>query len=252
MKTKNLWVMDRVSNFAAVGTTNKMIGTAFLLGLVGSLHCVGMCAPLALALPYAREQRYLLLFQTLQYNFGRAFTYAFQGYLLGFLGQGLALAGLQQGLSVFMGFVFVGVALWSFFILNKKKNTLSATPFFYVFTTKIKQFLGKILRGSPSHFLLGIVNGVLPCGLVYWALATSVLMFSPLHSAAFMFFFGIGTMPLMIATIIGSRFVNRRIVAKLYKFMPVYQLLLGCVLIGRGLMLDAAAFWQLRIVPMCH
>lgn len=230
-----------------------MIGTAFLLGLVGSLHCVGMCAPIALALPYAREQRYTLLFQTVQYNSGRAFTYAFQGYLLGFLGQGLLWAGLQEVLSVGLGIVFVGIALWSFFLLNdKRKNIFSTTSFSLISTSKIKQFFAKILRGRPSHFLLGIVNGILPCGLVYWALATSVLMFSPLHSAAFMFFFGVGTMPLMMATIIGSRFVNRRVVAKFYKFIPVYQLLLGCVLIGRGLMIDAAAFWQLRIVPMCH
>lgn len=230
-----------------------MVGTAFLLGLVGSLHCVGMCAPIALALPYAREQRYLLLFQTLQYNFGRAFTYAFQGFLLGFLGQGLLWAGLQEVLSVGLGFVFVGIALWSFFLLkDKRKNVLSATPFSLIFTSKIKHLFGKILRSPQSHFLLGIVNGILPCGLVYWALATSVLMFSPVHSAAFMFFFGVGTMPLMMATIIGSRFVNRRVVAKFYKLIPVYQLLLGFLLIGRGLMIDAAAFWQLRIVPMCH
>jgi uncharacterized protein len=230
-----------------------MIGTAFLLGLVGSLHCVGMCAPIALALPYAREQRYLLLFQTLQYNFGRAFTYAFQGCLLGFLGQGLLWAGLQQFLSIALGLVFVGIALWSFFLLNdKRKNVLSATPFFQVSVVKIKSLFNKILRGHRSHFLLGVVNGILPCGLVYWALATSVLMFSPVKSAAFMFFFGVGTMPLMIATIIGSRFVNRRVVAQFYKLIPVYQLLLGFLLIGRGLMLDAAAFWQLRIVPMCH
>jgi uncharacterized protein len=211
-----------------------------------------MCAPIALALPYAREQRYLLVFQTLQYNFGRAFTYAFQGYLLGFLGQGLLWAGLQEVLSVSLGFVFVGIALRSFFLLNDKKNVLSAIPFFSMPTSKIKRLFGKILRGPRSHFLLGIVNGILPCGLVYWALATSVLMFSPLKSATFMFCFGVGTMPLMMATIIGSRFVNRRVVAKFYKFIPVYQLLLGCVLIGRGLMIDAAAFWQLRIVPMCH
>jgi uncharacterized protein len=230
-----------------------MVGTAFLLGLVGSLHCVGMCAPIALALPYAREQRYLLLFQTLQYNFGRALTYAFQGYLLGFLGQGLLWAGLQEVLSVLLGFVFVGVALWSFFLLNnKRKNVLSVTPFFQASSANIRRFFGFILRGPRSHFLLGVVNGILPCGLVYWALATSVLMFSPLKSAAFMFFFGVGTMPLMVATIIGSRLVNRRVVVKFYKFIPVYQLLLGFLLIGRGLMIDAAAFWQLRIVPMCH
>jgi uncharacterized protein len=230
-----------------------MVGTAFLLGLVGSLHCVGMCAPIALALPYAQEQRYLLLFQTLQYNFGRTFTYAFQGYLLGFLGQGLLWAGLQEILSVGLGFVFVGIALWSFFLLKgKRKNILSVTPFFQASSANIRRFFGFILRGPRSHFLIGVVNGILPCGLVYWALATSVLMFSPVHSAAFMFFFGIGTMPLMMATIIGSRFVNRRVVTKFYKLIPVYQLLLGCVLIGRGLMIDAAAFWQLRIVPMCH
>jgi sulfite exporter TauE/SafE len=225
-----------------------MIGTAFLLGLIGSLHCIGMCAPLALALPYAREQRYTLLFQTLKYNFGRALTYAFQGSLLGFLGQGLLWSGLQQSLSIFIGFVFVGVALWSFGL----KNTSSATSFFQVPTAKFRYIFGKILRGSPSHFLVGMVNGLLPCGLVYWALATSVLLFSPIKSAIFMFSFGVGTMPLMIAAVVGSRYLNRRVVAKLYKWLPVYQLLLGFLLIGRGLMIDAAAFWQLKIVPMCH
>lgn len=246
-----------------------MIGTAFLLGLIGSLHCIGMCAPLALALPYAREQRSVLLFQTLKYNFGRALTYAFQGSLLGFLGQGLLWSGLQQSLSIFIGFVFVGVALWSFYV----KKTINATPFFQPFIAKMPRLFGKgekdspiltgyyrhltskirnILRGSPSHFLVGIVNGLLPCGLVYWALATSVLLFSPIKSAIFMFSFGVGTMPLMIAAVVGSRYLNRHIVAKLYKWLPVYQLLLGFVLIGRGLIIDAGAFWQLKIIPMCH
>ena len=225
-----------------------MIATAFLMGLIGSLHCVGMCAPIALALPYAREQRYKMVFQTLQYNVGRAIMYAIQGSLLGFLGLGLAWAGLQQFLSIFIGLVFVGVALWSF----GSRNTSYATPFFQTINGRFRRFFAKILRGPSSHFLLGVVNGLLPCGLVYWALATSVLMFSPVKSAVFMFFFGVGTMPLMMGAIIGSRFINRQLLNKLYAFLPVYQLLLGFLLIGRGFMIDAAGFWQLRIVPTCH
>ncbi len=225
-----------------------MLWSAFLLGLVGSLHCVGMCAPIALALPYDRQQQQTMLFQTLRYNLGRALMYAFQGCMFGFLGKGLAWAGLQQSLSISLGVVFIAIALWSF----GYKKAFFSLSFFTSAMRRVRQLFSKVLQKGVSHFWLGVVNGLLPCGLVYWALATSVLMLSPLYSAAYMFLFGVGTMPLMIAAVVGSRFMNRRIVSKFYQLLPVYQVVLGLFLIWRGFAIDAAAFWQLHVLPMCH
>jgi len=225
-----------------------MLWSAFLLGILGSLHCVGMCSPLALALPYARQQRLLMLSQTLKYNFARALTYSIQGGLLGFLGKGILWAGLQQILSVSLGVIFMAIAIYSFNL----RNALTLNSPFRKWIPTIQPILGRMLKAKASHFWVGVANGLLPCGLVYWALATSVLMFNPLKGAAFMFFFGIGTMPLMIAAVLGSQYLNRRTLSHLYKILPAYQLLLGFVLIVRGLEVNPSSFWQLHILPLCH
>lgn len=76
-----------------------MLYSALVLGLVSSLHCVGMCAPLMLALPFDKTK---LVFRLVSYHIGRSFTYAVLGLLFGFVGKGLAVAGFQQSLSVLL------------------------------------------------------------------------------------------------------------------------------------------------------
>ena len=127
-----------------------MLWTAFTLGLLGSLHCVGMCGPIALALPYARESRFKTLSMVLQYNFGRITTYMIVGFLIGFLGKGLFLAGLQSWLSVFLGVVLLGI---TFFSINVE-NQLVQLPMLNSFFSWVKQQLSYQLKRYTTASLL--------------------------------------------------------------------------------------------------
>ena len=198
-----------------------MLYSALILGLVSSLHCVGMCGPIVLMLPYNSTARWRVFFETLTYNFGRIITYSFLGLLFGLLGKGLAVVGFSQILSALFGFIFIGLAL--------KKNGLQSLDAFLNrhFSQKIRKTFAQFLKNKSGFFALGILNGLMPCGIVYWAIAASLITFNPIQGAAYMFIFGLGTLPLMLATVLASRTFHRSAVRRFYKFMPVYQFLLG-------------------------
>ncbi len=226
-----------------------MLYSAFILGLVSSLHCVGMCGPIALMLPYGQTNRWQILRETMTYNMGRVLTYSVQGLLFGFLGKGLALAGFQQSLSVLFGIFFIVIALFSIFYKNKN---LFGFDNFTNLSMPIKRLFSRLLKNKNAFFLLGVANGMLPCGIVWWAIAASMLTFNPIFSAEYMLLFGLGTMPLMLATVVSSRFIKKAFVRKFYSFIPVYQLLLGIFFIWRAYMIDPSVFSVFRSVPMCH
>jgi sulfite exporter TauE/SafE len=79
--------------------------TAFLLGLVGSLHCAGMCGPLALALPPAGNSNSTYFLGRAAYNFGRVITYCMMGVVFGLIGKSLTLVGIQRWASIALGVV---------------------------------------------------------------------------------------------------------------------------------------------------
>jgi uncharacterized protein len=227
-----------------------MLYSAFILGLVSSLHCVGMCGPIALMLPYGQVNRWQILRETLTYNIGRVLTYSVQGLLFGFLGKGLALAGFQQSLSILFGLIFIVMALFSMsYVKNRGIQTIR---FFQSFETKIRLTFSRLLKNKNAFFLLGMLNGVLPCGIVWWAIAASMLTFNPIFSATYMLLFGLGTMPLMLATVMASGYIKKSFVRRFYAFIPVYQLLLGAFFVWRAYVVDPSVFWIFRSAPMCH
>src|SRR5690606_9677821 len=95
---------------------------AFMIGLFGSLHCVGMCGPLAFALPQQQESKWLTGFKKLSYNIGRAISYAFLGLLIGLLGKQLWLAGLQQSISIISGILIIAAVLPQMIKTRKAKH----------------------------------------------------------------------------------------------------------------------------------
>lgn len=223
-----------------------MLYTALILGLVSSLHCVGMCGPIALMLPYTEGVRWRVFFETLTYNVGRILTYTFLGLLFGFLGKGLAVVGFSQVLSVLFGLIFIGLAL--------KKNGLEGIDQYLNqhYAQKIRKAFSRFLKNKSGFFILGVLNGLLPCGIVYWAIAASLMTFNPVQGAAYMFIFGAGTLPLMLATVLASRSFHRSAIRRFYRFIPVYQFALGVFLIYRAYMVDPSVFWMLTPAPMCH
>lgn len=200
---------------------------AFTLGLVGSLHCAGMCGPLALALPVAGNTRFHFITGRLFYNGGRILTYCVIGAVFGLVGKSLALAGFQKWVSLTAGIlILAGLAL------STRLGTALPVTRAVVW---LKAQLGQRLRqpGFRSLFLLGMLNGLLPCGLVYVA-ATAAAATSH-GSLLFMASFGLGTLPVMLGLALAGQKLRSLFNFKLQKLVPISVAVLGVLLVLRGM-----------------
>ncbi len=205
-----------------------MFWTAFILGLAGSLHCAGMCGPLALALPVVGRSRGSFILSRLAYNAGRLATYCMLGLIAGALGQALAFAGFQRWLSLSAGaLILAGL----FFTQLTGKQTIAKI------VVHVKKLFGTFLRQRSYGALvaLGATNGLLPCGLVYVAATAGAAIGKAVDASAYMLAFGLGTLPMMLAVPLLGRTLNLRI--NLQKMIPVSVALVAVLLILRGLSL---------------
>ncbi|TXF76161.1 sulfite exporter TauE/SafE family protein [Chryseobacterium sp.] len=210
-----------------------LILSALVLGFASGFHCIGMCGPIALSLGLTKKQAANFYLQNLTYQFGRIATYSFLGALLGVVGKGFALAGFQQYLTIAVGVLLIVMALFSF----GGKDFASKIPFLSTFLFKVKMNLGKLLRKADyqSRFATGILNGFLPCGMVYMALTASLASGGIWEGAVFMALFGLGTLPFMFAVVLAGSLVTQAFRIKVLKFVPVMMIILGGLIILRGL-----------------
>lgn len=228
--------------------------TAFMIGLAGSLHCVGMCGPIALALPYQGQHRSLAAANVLLYNGGRIFTYSMLGLVIGLLGKGLFLAGIQAYLSIGLGILFLAVALFS---INIESGILKL-GIIRQLNNWVKIQLGALLKQQRwyNFFGIGVLNGLLPCGLVYMGIAGAVMASSLWGSVQFMAFFGLGTLPLMLITALGGQFIDLKWRRKARRLMPYFLFLFAVLFLYRGLNfylpLQFHLWEDMNQVPMCH
>lgn len=210
-----------------------MILSAILLGLMGSLHCVGMCGPIAFMLPVDRTNNFKKISQIFIYHFGRLLAYTIIGLVFGVLGKGLYVFGMQQKLSISIGILMILVVL----IPYKTFNRYNFSKPIYKIISKIKTQLGQELKKkTPDTFLtIGFLNGFLPCGLVYMALFGAIAMGSASKGGLYMVLFGLGTIPLMTTTIYFSGFLKGPIRQKVQKLIPVFVGIVGVLFILRGM-----------------
>lgn len=216
----------------------------FALGLAGSLHCVGMCGPIAIALPGRRKLSWSMSGQKLVYQLGRVTSYTMLGVLAGFAGSRVVDAGFSQHLSIVAGVIMVVMAVLH---LGMHKQLIHAHAFGRV-SRFVEQKIGARLAshkggadGLPSlqaHYLIGIFNGLLPCGLVLSALVGSIGTGDVLEGSLFMMMFGLGTVPLMSAVAILGGVVSCKLRNKLRTAVPVIAILIGVLFVMRGLSLD--------------
>ena len=210
-----------------------MILSAIILGLMGSLHCVGMCGPIAFMLPVDQSNNYKKFGQIFIYHFGRLMAYGIIGLVFGFLGKGLSIFGAQQKLSIVIGITMILVIL----IPYKSFNKYNLSKPIYKVISKVKNQLGKELKKkSPDTFLtIGFLNGFLPCGLVYMALFGAIAMGNAIQGSLYMMLFGLGTVPLMTTAIYFSGLLKGGIRQKVQKAIPVFVVVIGLLFILRGL-----------------
>ena len=206
---------------------------AFLVGLVGSLHCIGMCGPIAIVLPVPDSSNLSFVTGRILYNLGRVVTYSFLGAILGLLGGRIALAGAQQVVSIILGVVIIIAVL----LPQKYKNYFAQHTVTQKLAQPLKENIGVLFKKGTfsAMFLIGILNGFLPCGLVYVALAGAIASGNAISGAAVMILFGLGTVPAMFATTIFGKFINVGIRTKIRKAVPILAIILGVIFILRGM-----------------
>lgn len=205
--------------------------TAFLLGFVGSAHCAGMCGPLALALPHWGRGQWSFLTGRVLYNLGRIVTYAGMGAVFGILGRGVALAGFQRWVSLVLG---AGILI-GLFVSPRFANSVPVARG----VNWMKATLGKLFqrRVMSAMFGIGLLNGLLPCGLVYVACAGAIVAGTIVSGVEYMIAFGLGTLPMMLGiSLLGTKlqFAMR---LKVQRLIPVSMAIVGLLLLLRGMAL---------------
>lgn len=209
-----------------------MIG-GLVIGFLGSLHCVGMCGPLLLSLPLHRTQGWQGFGRSLLYHSGRFAAYGLLGLTFGLLGMGVHLLAYQQGVTIAVGVLML---LWALSHLVKGRWSLFSGNLLYQWLRQhLNQFVQK--EGVGRHFTLGVLNGFLPCGLVYFAATSSMVLASPAESAGYMVLFGLGTAPALLAVTLSQHLLGKRFrfSFSFNRIIPVLAGVFAVLLIVRGL-----------------
>lgn len=209
--------------------------SALVLGLMGSFHCAGMCGPIAIALPLHGNTVPQKIFGGTLYNVGRTITYGIMGAIFGLLGQGIQMIGVQQKISVIMGVVMIISVLFPALFKNQYRMDKSM----FSFVGKLKKRIGEMfsIRSFSSLFFIGMLNGLLPCGLVYMAIAGAIGTGNAAEGTIYMILFGLGTIPMMLSISLAGNFMSRAIIRKINKLIPVMVVVVGLLFILRGLSL---------------
>jgi len=206
---------------------------AFLIGLLGSVHCLGMCGPLAFAVPSLQKGWGFLVWDKLSYQLGRIISYCILGAVIGLLGRQIWLSGIQQAVSILSGVLILLAASSRLFKFSLgQTNSKLLLPF--------NKLFGYAIRHKANHLIIGIINGFLPCGLVYLALAGALNTGSVNHAVQYMFWYGLGTLPLMFIAGISAGFTSAVLRKRINKIVPYMMLLLGTWFILRGMELNIA------------
>lgn len=209
--------------------TFSLIISGFVLGMAGSLHCMGMCGPLSLVLPMQGLTPGSKLFSLLTYQIGRITTYAILGIAFGFFGRQMFHAGFQQTASLVIGFIIVAAGILLFVGKYGGNKRLMAPA---------RRAFDKLwIRAwnTKSFFLIGMVNGLLPCGMIFVALLATLSFPHRWDAPVFMIGFGFGTLPAMMIAAYAMaqlRPAGRKLMRQI---VPYFMILVGVWLFLRGL-----------------
>ena len=213
--------------------TIKMLFTAFIFGLISSFHCIGMCGPIALMLPVDRTNQAKKVTQIISYHLGRLTAYGSIGLIFGILGKGFYLAGVQQNLSLFIGVAMILALL----IPEKIVAQYNFSKPVFKLISKVKSALGSQFKKKSykSLFTIGLLNGFLPCGMVYVALFGAIAMQSATYGIYYMLLFGLGTVPMMSSMVYLNSFLTISFRNRIQKIIPYVAVIIGVLFILRGL-----------------
>lgn len=206
--------------------------SALVLGLISSFHCVGMCGPLALALPVAHLGRGKQWLSLGLYNAGRVITYGALGLIFGLAGRKLYLAGFQQWFSIGAGLLMLVLA-FQYFIRKRSVQPVWLNGFH----RRVQAWMQWSLQSKhiSGYLVLGMANGLLPCGMVYLAIAGALTTTQVYQGVVFMVLFGAGTLPAMMALGIFGLRADLTVRKRIKQAMPFVIGGVALLLILRGL-----------------
>jgi hypothetical protein len=206
-----------------------------IIGLTSNLHCIGMCGPIALAVPLNRENNFTIIGGIFQYNSGRILTYSALGAIVGTIGITANTFGILQWLSIITGVLLI-IYAWRKW-LGAKIDQKLAIPAVNSFISKN---IGKLMHSKSTFRLpvLGALNGLLPCGMVFFALGNALLAGSPTQSALAMAAFGVGTLPSMMIVAFAANRISGSLRSKLNAAVPFMLTIVGLLIILRGMNLN--------------
>lgn len=207
-----------------------VIIAGILLGLTSSLHCIGMCGPIAMAIPVDRTSQGRMLLGIGAYNVGRTITYGILGLIVGSFGLSLATFGVLQWISIISGVLLI-IFAWRKYLIN-----LPWIPKFDL-NKHLNGVFGKVIRSNSRFRLLflGMINGLLPCGMVYIALLNAILAGDIYSGAIAMIAFGMGTLPAMIFVSYTASRITGNLRVKLNRLVPYVMTVIGLLIVLRGL-----------------
>ncbi len=204
------------------------------MGLVGSFHCLGMCSPLVMVV----SQHQPFPFKRLLYNLGRISTYAVLGLIAASFGALFDFQGFQKSISIGLGLLLIvvgitGMGHWRIPFLTQAMQQLTL-----FLKARFSSFLSN--KNKLAVLALGMINGLLPCGLIYLAIAYCV-SFQPMQGMLFMFVFGLATFPVMFgAPALFSKLVQNMKLS-FRKVTTVVMITAGVLLLARSYMVHTPA-----------
>lgn len=211
-----------------------IINTGFILGFAGSLHCFSMCGPISLLIPIDRQKNIKMILQNITYQLGRVFSYTILGLFFGIIGHSVSLIGLHKILSIGIG---INILIYVFFSKKILNNVIYINKYIIKIINIIQSYIVLFIRNKSffSLFIVGLLNGFLPCGLLYIAIFTSISMGNVLSGVLFMLNFGIGTIPIMFTTAIVGNYIKYFIKNNITRFIiPITLCFVGILLFLRG------------------
>lgn len=201
----------------------------FIVGLLTSLHCVGMCGGIMLSqsIPKEKTSKFDTIKPALLYNLGRVIAYTIIGGAVGALGSVLSLSlGMKSALQIFAGIfmIIMGANMAGFGLFRR-------------FNIKLPWSACKVKNKPKTPFFIGMLNGLLPCGplqtMQLYALGTG----SAFKGSVSMFIFALGTVPLMLSFGAFSSLLSKNSTKKILKVSGILVIVLGLIMGRRGLAL---------------
>ena len=225
-------------NFIPQVDQNMSLGFLFVIGLLTSLHCIAMCGGINLSQCVSHgtngseANKMAKLKPSLMYNAGRVISYTIIGGIVGTLGSVVSFSGAAKGIVAILSGVFMVIM---------GLNMLNVIPWLKKLNPHMPKIFGRKIQGSKSKhgpFIVGLLNGLMPCGplqaMQLYALGTG----SFLMGAASMFVFSLGTVPLMFGFGALSSLLSGKFTHKMLKVSAILVMVLGVVMVTRGLNLS--------------